>query len=81
MFTADSVVCRAYLEDGVPSPLMTWVEERYAVVEFRRNVPDMETGPQEAITLARAELARCGSCQPKENVGIAGKGHNPIYLL
>ncbi|KAJ5585765.1 LEA domain protein [Penicillium hetheringtonii] len=55
------------LENGVPSPLLKWAEEGYAVVAV---CPGALQGDQDGIASAIEALSICESCQPKGKVGI-----------
>ncbi|KAE8308633.1 hypothetical protein BDV41DRAFT_568094 [Aspergillus transmontanensis] len=55
------------LENGVPSPLLKWAEEGYAVVAV---CPGALQGNQDSIASAIEALSVCENCQPKRKVGL-----------
>ncbi|OKL55459.1 hypothetical protein UA08_09280 [Talaromyces atroroseus] len=65
VLSSDESGAGVQLDDGVPSPLMKWAEEGYAVVEIGANAE-----PENALSTALTALASCESCAPKEKVGI-----------
>lgn len=58
------------ITQGVPSPILKWAEEGYAVVEIVATALEKSSG-----VLARAlqVLQDCDACTPKDKVGIVGK--------
>lgn len=55
-----------HIAEGVPSPLMKWSEEGYAVVEIQSRA----LGEGDVLADALAALSKCEQCQPKEKVGL-----------
>ncbi|GKZ35531.1 hypothetical protein AbraIFM66950_006193 [Aspergillus brasiliensis] len=56
-----------HLEDGIPSPILKWAEEGYAVVEVSLGSVEDD---QDGISSALEALSGCESCQPKGKVGL-----------
>ncbi|KAF7716731.1 Uncharacterized protein PECH_008658 [Penicillium ucsense] len=54
--------------DGVPSHLVKWAEEGYAVVEIQRQA--LVDRPKEALTQAVEALEACDKCIPKDKIGL-----------
>lgn len=58
----------ARIEDGVPSGIMKWAEEGYAVVELLPEV--WESGERLPLVEAVDALRMCKTCEPKGQVGL-----------
>ena len=58
----------ARIEDGVPSGIMKWAEEGYAVVELLRAA--WEDGDRQPMREAIDALQNRGTCEPKNSVGV-----------
>ncbi|EHA47811.1 hypothetical protein MGG_09427 [Pyricularia oryzae 70-15] len=56
------------ISQGVPSLLVKWAEEGYAVVEIQRKA--LEGDAAAAVSLAVDGLAGCEACQPKDKIGV-----------
>ncbi|TLS26591.1 hypothetical protein PpBr36_04198 [Pyricularia pennisetigena] len=56
------------IAQGVPSLLVKWAEEGYAVVEIQRRA--LEGDAAAAVSLAVDGLAGCEGCQPKDKIGV-----------
>lgn len=63
----DSLAIKA----GVPSPLVKWAEEGYAVVEIQATA--LSSDKRHAIKSALEALKDCDKCQPKNKVGLVGQ--------
>jgi carboxymethylenebutenolidase len=57
------------IEEGVPSPMIKWAEEGYAVVEIRQEALGQ---PKEALATALNALKDCSSCDHTDAVGLVG---------
>lgn len=55
------------IKNGVPSPLIKWAEEGYAVVQIGR--PAFSSG-DEVLKTAIDALGRCSDCQPQDKIGL-----------
>lgn len=58
------------ISQGVPSLLVKWAEEGFAVVEIQRKA--LEGDAAAAVSLAVDGLAGCEACQPKDKIGVVG---------
>lgn len=58
------------IQEGVPSPLVKWAEEGYAVVEIQARA--LSAGKEPLIKSAIESLNKCDKCEPKDNVGLVG---------
>ncbi|KAG8168396.1 hypothetical protein KVR01_001145 [Diaporthe batatas] len=56
------------ITDGVPSPLVKWAEEGYAVVEIRAEA--LKSGHGDPIRSAIEALYECEVCEPKDKIGL-----------
>ncbi|KAB8212291.1 hypothetical protein BDV34DRAFT_208133 [Aspergillus parasiticus] len=65
------------LENGVPSPLLKWAEEGYAVVAV---CPGALQGNQDSIASAIEALSVCENCQPKGKVEIVTSSTAKIVI-
>lgn len=61
------------ITEGVPSPLVKWAEEGYAVVEIQARA--LQTGKGHLIRCAIEQLEGCEKCEPKDKVGLVA--HDP----
>lgn len=59
------------IKDGVPSPLVKWAEEGYAVVEIQARA--LGAGQGNLIKSAVETLNKCDKCEPKDKVGLVGQ--------
>lgn len=59
------------ISDGVPSPLVKWAEEGYAVVEIQARA--LAAGSAQLLGSAVEALEGCGECEPKGKVGLVGQ--------
>lgn len=59
------------IKDGVPSPLVKWAEEGYAVIEIQATA--ISTGKDNIIKSALEVLRDCNKCEPKDKVGLVGQ--------
>lgn len=64
--------------EGVPSPLVKWAEEGYAVVEIQARA--LRTGAGHIIKAAVEALRDCDKCEPKDKIGLVGQC-SPCQLL
>lgn len=55
--------------EGVPSHLIKWAEEGYAVVEIQRKALEGDDAAA-VMSLAMEALAGCEQCQPKDKIGV-----------
>lgn len=59
------------ITEGVPSPLVKWGEEGYAVVEIQASA--LTSGNvEDALSKAAQALASCVECDPKGKIGLVG---------
>lgn len=58
------------IKGGIPSPLIKWAEEGYAVVEIQAAALSSEK--EEPIKAALEALAKCDKCETKDKVGLVG---------
>jgi carboxymethylenebutenolidase len=58
------------IESGVPSALIKWAEEGYAVVEIQHGA--LTTRAQGAVREAIEALARCENCESTAKTGLIG---------
>lgn len=56
------------IKDGVPSHLVKWAEEGYAVVGIEERA--FALGASTLLTLAVDALAKCEKCEPKGIIGL-----------
>lgn len=56
---------------GVPSQLMKWAEEGYAVVEIQARA--LRDDNRQVIRGAVEALEGCEKCEPKDKIGLVGK--------
>lgn len=56
------------ITDGVPSPLIKWAEEGYAVVEIRAEA--LKSAHGDPIRSAIEALYGCDVCEPKDKIGL-----------
>lgn len=66
------------ITDGVPSPLIKWAEEGYAVVEIRPEA--LKSGRGDPIRSAIEALYGCDVCEPKDKIGLTGECRLLSYL-
>lgn len=59
------------IKEGVPSPLVKWAEEGYAVIEIQATA--LATGKGNVLKSAIEALRDCDKCVPKEKLGLVGK--------
>lgn len=59
------------IKEGVPSPLVKWAEEGYAVVEIQATA--LGTAKTDIIKSAIQTLGDCNKCQPKDKIGLVGE--------
>lgn len=59
------------ITDGVPSPLIKWAEEGYAVVEIRAEA--LKSAHGDPIRSAIEALYGCDVCEPKDKIGLTGE--------
>ena len=59
------------IKEGVPSPLIKWAEEGYAVIEIQAKA--LRTGTGHIIKAAVEALRNCAKCEPKDKVGLVGE--------
>lgn len=59
------------INEGVPSPLVKWAEEGYAVVEIQATA--LSTSKGHVIKSAMETLRDCNKCEPKDKVGLIGQ--------
>ncbi|KAH9886781.1 hypothetical protein F4778DRAFT_757716 [Xylariomycetidae sp. FL2044] len=57
------------IKDGVPSPMIKWAEEGFAVVEIRMQALESRS-PQEVLRLSLDALTKCDKCEPKDKIGL-----------
>lgn len=70
------------IKDGVPSPLVKWAEEGYAVIEIQATA--ISTGKDNIITSALEVLRDCNKCEPKDKVGLIGQCSHfqtPLWIM
>lgn len=58
------------INNGVPSPLVKWAEEGYAVVEVQAKA--MFGGLDKVMESAIQILMECDKCEPKDKIGLVG---------
>ncbi|KUI58545.1 hypothetical protein VP1G_05860 [Cytospora mali] len=56
------------IKEGVPSPLVKWAEEGYAVVEIQARA--LQTGKGHLIRSAVEKLEACEKCESKNKIGL-----------
>jgi carboxymethylenebutenolidase len=56
--------------EGVPSHLVKWAEEGYAVVEIQQQA--LQNNAKEALSQAIDALKEHEKCVPKEKIGVVG---------
>lgn len=61
------------INNGVPSPLIKWAEEGYAVVEIQARA--LVGGQDDVISLALQLLTECEKCEPKNKIGLVGRSN------
>lgn len=61
---------RLAIKNGVPSPLVKWAEEGYAVVEIQEKASN---NAQQSLQLALQALEQCQKCEPKGTYGLVGE--------
>lgn len=59
------------INEGVPSPLVKWAEEGYAVIEIQSTALSANEG--HIIKLAIETLRDCDKCEPKDKFGLVGE--------
>lgn len=59
------------INEGVPSPLVKWAEEGYAVIEIQATA--LTTAKGDIIKSAVETLRDCDKCEPKDKVGLVGQ--------
>lgn len=59
------------IKEGVPSPLVKWAEEGYAVIEIQATA--LRTDKGHIIKSAVEALRDCEKCEPKDKVGLIGQ--------
>lgn len=64
------------IAEGVPSPLIKWAEEGYAVVQ----VEERALG-EAALKRAIEALSQCDKCEPKGKVGLVCRFSQVVRLL
>jgi carboxymethylenebutenolidase len=65
------------IREGVPSLLVKWAEEGYAVVGIEERA--LEKGGSASLKAALKALSTCEKCEPKGKVGLVGMP--PRYLF
>lgn len=58
------------IKEGVPSVMMKWAEEGYAVVQIHDQL--LHDGAGAALNTALEALARCPSCDQSDKIGLVG---------
>ena len=58
------------IEKGVPSPVVKWTEEGFAVAELQASAFAGDTG---SLKQAVESLKQYKSCEPKEKIGLVGR--------
>lgn len=58
------------IKEGVPSPLVKWAEEGYAVIEIQAAA--LGTNKGHVIKSALETLRDCEKCEPKDKIGLVG---------
>lgn len=64
------------INEGVPSPLVKWAEEGYAVIEIQATALN-NAGEEHIIKLAIETLRDCDKCEPKDKFGLVGQCSHP----
>lgn len=59
------------IKEGVPSPLIKWAEEGYAVIEIQATA--LRAGEGSVIKSAVEVLRSCDKCEPKDKIGLVGQ--------
>lgn len=59
------------IKEGVPSPLVKWAEEGYAVVEIQATA--LGTGKDNVLKSAIEALRDCDKCERKDKLGLVGQ--------
>lgn len=59
------------IKEGVPSPLVKWAEEGYAVIEIQATA--LNAGKGDIIKSAVDVLRSCDKCEPKDKIGLVGQ--------
>lgn len=67
------------IKEGVPSPLVKWAEEGYAVVEVQARA--LQTGKGHVIKTAVEGLEGCDKCEPKDKIGLVGEFHDSLACI
>lgn len=60
------------INEGVPSPLVKWAEEGYAVIEIQATALNNASG-EHIIESAIETLRGCDNCKPKDKFGMIGQ--------
>lgn len=61
------------IREGVPSLLVKWAEEGYAVVGIEERA--LAAGASQLLKTALEALSKCEKCEPKGKVGLVGTFH------
>jgi carboxymethylenebutenolidase len=59
------------IQEGVPSIMVKWAEERYTVVEVQQRA--VWAGASRALETALGALSTCSKCEPQDKIGLIGK--------
>lgn len=60
------------INEGVPSTLVKWAEEGYAVIEIQATALNNASG-EHIIKSAVETLRACDKCEPKDKFGLVGQ--------
>ncbi|KAJ6437348.1 LOW QUALITY PROTEIN: lea domain-containing protein [Purpureocillium lavendulum] len=65
----DSDAAPLRIVEGVPSPVLKWAEEGYAVVEIQTSAVK-QGAPREVLDAALQALAECDECDSSDKIGV-----------
>ena len=60
------------VDGNVPSPLMKWAEEGYAVVQLDERAFRDASSSEVVVREAAGLLDACAKCEPKGKIGLVG---------